>query len=81
MIHERLINKTVHLEGPLSTCLAPLRAAINEIEASISIQNEGFANLVLGSSITLEELQGKVSENWYLEAQEAKALGLVADII
>ena len=81
MIHERLINKTVHLEGPLSTCLAPLRAAINEIEASISIQIEGFANLVLGSSITLEELQGKVSENWYLEAQEAKALGLVADII
>lgn len=81
MVHERIIQRTITLEGPLTTCRAPLRAALNEIEASIAIQNEGFQNLVLGSNVSVEQLQEKASENWYLEAQEAKALGLVADII
>jgi len=81
MVHERIITKSVKLEGPLSTCIAPLKAALNEIETSIEIQNEGFQNLVAGSSVTLEDMLSKASENWYLEAQEAKALGLVADVL
>ncbi len=81
MIHERLITRTVTLEGPLTTCIAPLRAALNEIETSIEIQNEGFANLIHGSSVTMDELLSRASENWYLEANEAKSLGLVADIV
>lgn len=81
MIHERMITKTVTLEGPLSTCVVPLKAALNEIETSIRIQNEGFGNLITGSSVTLDELMRKASENWYIEAQEAKALGLVADVL
>ena len=81
MIHERLITKTLHIEGPLTTCIASLRATINEIEASIQIQNEGFANLISGSSVTMEEVQGRATENWYLEAQEALNLGLVEAVI
>jgi ATP-dependent protease ClpP protease subunit len=81
MIHERLIHKTINLEGPLSTCIAVLKATLNEIEASIAIQNEGFENLIRGSRITMEELLRKATENWYLEAQEAKSLGLVMDVL
>ncbi|MGD9811046.1 MAG: peptidase S14 [Sphingobium sp.] len=81
MIHERLISKEVKLDGPLTTCIAPLKAALNEIETSITIQNEGFANLLAGSSVTLDELLRRATENWYVEAQEAKELGLIADVL
>lgn len=81
MIHERQISKTLHVEGPLTTCVASLKSTINEIEASIAIQNEGFANLVLGSSVTLDEVLQRAPENWYLGADEALNLGLIAGIL
>ena len=81
MIHERLITKNIQLSGPLSTCIATLKATLNEIESSIAIQNEGFQNLILGSDVTMEELLQKAPENWYLEANEAQARGLVAAVL
>ncbi|EZP72052.1 Peptidase S14 ClpP [Sphingomonas paucimobilis] len=81
MIHERIITKDIPLQGPLSTCIAPLKAALNEIEASIAIQNEGFANLITGSQVTLDEVLRRAPENWYLEANEAAALGLITAVL
>jgi hypothetical protein len=48
---------------------------------SIAIQNEGFENLVRGSAVTMDEVLRRAPENWYIEAQEAKALGLVAGVL
>jgi ATP-dependent protease ClpP protease subunit len=81
MIHERLITKTIQLAGPLSTCIASLKAALNEIEASIAIQNEGFANIVMGSQVTMDDVLRRAPENWYLEANEAVALGLASAVL
>jgi len=81
MIHERKLSKQLVIDGPLTTCIAVVRATLNEIECSIAIQNEGFQNLVLGSSITLEEVLEKAPSNWYLEAQEAHTLGLVEAVL
>src|SRR5258708_25409637 len=54
MIHERKLAKTLRLEGPLTTCIASLQATLNEINTSITIQNEGFDNLILGSSVAMD---------------------------
>ncbi len=81
MIHERLITKDVHLEGPLSTCVATLKAALHEIEHSIKIEEEGFRLLVDQSDIDFEELRRRAPANWYIEAEEARDLGLVLDVI
>lgn len=81
MIHERKLSKQLVIDGPLTTCVAVVKAALNEIEASIAIQNEGFQNLVVGSNVTLEQILEKAPENWYLEAQEAKSLGLVEAVL
>ena len=81
MVHERKMNKTMRIEGPLTTCIAGLKATLHEIEASIRIQNEGFENLVRGSQVTLEEVIQKAPENWYIEADEAKALGLIQEVV
>ena len=61
--------------------MAIVRATLNEIECSIAIQNEGFQKLVLGSSVSLDEVLKKAPSNWYLEAQEAKSLGLVEAVL
>ena len=81
MIHERLITKDVHLEGPLRMCVATLKAALHEIEHSIRIEEEGFRLLVDQSDIPFETLREKAPENWYIEAEEARDLGLVLDVI
>lgn len=81
MVHERKMSKELNIEGPLTTCIATVKAALHEIEASIDIQNEGFENLIKDSQVTMDEVLEKAPANWYIEAQEAKALGLVAEVI
>jgi ATP-dependent protease ClpP protease subunit len=81
MVHERLLTKTIQIAGPLTTCIATLKATLHEIEASITIQNEGFENLVRGSNVTLDEVVRRAPENWYIEAAEAKALGLIEGVL
>ena len=81
MVHERKMSKQLTVDGPLTTCIATLQAALHEIEASIAIQNEGFRNLVEGSSVEIDEVLEKAPSNWYIDAHEAKARGLVEDVI
>jgi ATP-dependent protease ClpP protease subunit len=81
MIHERKLDKQLHINGPLTTCVATVTAALHEIEASIAIQNEGFDNLVRGSMIEMDEVLRRAPGNWYIEANEAKSLGLVAEVL
>ncbi|WP_428151282.1 peptidase S14 [Brevundimonas sp.] len=81
MIHERKLEKTLEINGPLTTTLASALALVHEIEHSILIQNEGFESLIAGSSVTMDELLKRAPSNWYIEAQEAVALGLVQAVI
>jgi ATP-dependent protease ClpP protease subunit len=81
MIHERKLDKQLHINGPLTTCVATVTAALHEIEASIAIQNEGFENLIRGSQVTMAEVLQRAPGNWYIEANEAKSLGLVVEVL
>ena len=81
MIHERKLKKTLEIDGPLTTCVASVKATLNEIEASIEIQNEGFENLIRGSSVTMEQVLERAPYNWYIEASEAQQLGLVRAVL
>ena len=81
MIHERKMDKQLHVQGPLTTCIAAVTATLHEIEASIAIQNEGFANLIKGSDVTLAEVLERAPGNWYLKAEEARARGLIEAVM
>lgn len=81
MIHERSITKTVELAGPLKSCVASLKANLHEIEESVRIEEEGFRDLVAGTNIPFEDVRARAPENWYIEAEEARSLGLVLDVI
>lgn len=81
MIHERKLTADIHLEGPLKTLVPILQAKLHEIEESIRIEEEGFRDIVAGSNLAFEELCKKAPSNLYLEAEEARELGLVLDLI
>lgn len=81
MVHERKLKKSLEIDGPLTTCVATVKATLNEIEASIAIQNEGFENLIRGSKVTLDEVLERAPSNWYIEAHEAVELGLIRAVI
>ncbi|PVX28718.1 ATP-dependent Clp protease proteolytic subunit [Sphingomonas pokkalii] len=81
MLHERQMHSALELSGPLRMLPAILKAKLNEIEHSIRIEEEGFRALVAGSRVDFEELRRRAPDNWYIEAQEARDLGLVLDVI
>ncbi len=81
MLHERIYTGNVDLHGPLRTCVIQLRALLHQLEESIRIEEEGFANIAAQSAITLEEIRERAPMNWYIEAEEAKRLGLVLDVV
>ena len=81
MIHERQMAATINLNGPLSSCIATLEAKLNEVKHSIKIENEGFAAIAEGSDVELEEIQKRAPSNWYIDAEEAKNLGLILDVV
>ncbi|RZI76994.1 MAG: peptidase S14 [Pseudomonas sp.] len=81
MIHERNISKTLQIEGSLTTCIASLQATLNEIHASIAIQNEGFENLIVGSKVTMDQVLERAPSNWYIEVSEALELGLIEGVV
>lgn len=81
MIHERKMNKDLKISGPLTTCIATVKATLHELECSIEIQNEGFANLIRGSQVSLDEVLRRAPENWYVEAERAQALGLIEAVL
>ena len=81
MVHERKLSKTLTLEGPLTTCVANVKATLNEIEASIAIQNEGFESLIRGSTLSMDDVLKRAPDNWYIEAEEARRLGLIEMVL
>jgi len=81
MIHERLLSKKLQISGPLSTCIATVKATLHEIEASIAIQNEGLENLVRGSKLSLASVIERAPANLYIDAAEALELELIQGVI
>ncbi|WP_340587907.1 hypothetical protein [Erythrobacter alti] len=81
MVHERSLTKTINLDGPLRSLSAKLQQTLHEIEHSILIEEEGFHAIVEGSKVDFEEMRRRAPENWYIHCEEAKELGLIADVI
>lgn len=81
MVHERQIERTISLDGPLRSCTAQLKAAMHEIEQSIVIEEAGFRALAGDSDVSFDEIREKAPTNWYIPCEEARERGMIADII
>jgi ATP-dependent protease ClpP protease subunit len=81
LIHERRLEKQVALNGPITSCLQIIREQLALLETAEKLEGEGFAALVAGSHLSLEELRSRALTNCYIMSKEALELGLVADIV
>ncbi|CAN5774553.1 hypothetical protein BH11PSE8_BH11PSE8_28870 [soil metagenome] len=82
LIHERKIKKTLSLDGALRGCRSIVQDVLAEIDSGQRLEQQGFADLVEGTRLTLDDVMAKVLErDWYLSAHDAKEAGLVAGVI
>ena len=81
LIHCRKLEKTLELEGPLPASAQRVRQLLSEIDNGLRLEAEGFARLIEGSGISLEEIQRKAADNWYLPAADALDRGLIAGLL
>lgn len=69
LIHGRRITREIHLEGPLGSCRRVLEEAIADIDNGLRIEDGGFAELIEGSTVSLEEIRRRSYGGWYLTAR------------
>lgn len=81
LIHERRLEKTVQISGPLRSNIQIAEELIAQLKSGQRLQEKGFRDLIQGTEVTFEHLMNKVSKsNWYLSADEACRLGIVAGV-
>lgn len=81
LIHCRSLNKTLQLDGALSLERIRLEAVLAEIDVGIRLEEEGFRELIAGSDVRMRELLERAQSNWYLDADEALARGLIGGVV
>ncbi len=82
LIHEWQIEKEIRFAGPLRVCAATAHDFLAELQVAHKLERQTFTELVNGTRLTLEQLSDQVSKaDWYLLAEDARALELVAGLV
>jgi ATP-dependent Clp protease, protease subunit len=81
LIHERRLQRSVDLNGPLQGCLQRIHEIEHELQVGIEMERDGFAQLCEGTNLTLEECIEKARTSWYVKSDEALRLRLVQGVL
>ena len=81
LLHVRQLNQTVEISGPMRASLPQVQALCRQFEMGMKLEEENFRELIEGSKLELEALLEKALYDWYLSAEEAEELGLIAGIV
>lgn len=81
LIHQRQMDESMDLRGPLAGVKLVLLGKLAEVETGITLQDEGFRALIEGSDISFDEIRDMAERTTYLSAQEALARGLISGIV
>lgn len=81
MIHCRQLQKTIELDGPMRGSLPKVEALCSQIKTGITLEEENFRRLVDGCDVDVDTLIERALYNWYLTAEEALRLHLVAAVV
>lgn len=81
LIHERRLESTIALNGPIRSCLQIVREQLALLETAQKLEMDGFRELIEGSNLTIERLYEEATNNCYIDAKEALSHGLVAGIL
>jgi ATP-dependent protease ClpP protease subunit len=81
LIHERRLQKTLELNGPIKANIQIVREMMAQLESAERIERIGFEEIAAGSRLSADDLYRRATENCYLTAREALDLGLIAGVI
>lgn len=81
LVHSRSLAQTVDLNGPLAQARKRVEALLHEIDVGLALEREGFEALIAGSPVTMDALLERAQSNWYVPADEALSLGLIAGVV
>jgi ATP-dependent protease ClpP protease subunit len=82
LIHERRMDKKVHFNGALRSAIAVAQDLLAELEIGQKLERNDFEHLVAGTELTTDALLDRVmNKDWYVTADEALALKLVAGLV
>jgi len=81
LIHCRSLAQTVDLNGPLAQARKRVEALLNQIDVGLDLEREGFEDLIAGSRVAMDDLLERAQSNWYVSADEALSLGLIAGVV
>lgn len=81
LIHARQVAMEVQLDSCLHAATEKVRQVLAQLETGLELERQGFAQLVAGTEISLEEVNRRALEPWYLPAKEALQRGLVGGLI
>jgi len=81
LIHGRRKLCNVHPEGPLGSYRRVLEEIIADIDNGLRVEDDGFVELIVGSTISLDDIRRKAYGGWYLSAAQALELDLVAGLV
>ena len=81
LIHCRILQKSLELNGPLKSARIQVQQVVSEIDAGLKLEQEGFAALIEGSDVSMDEIMCCAEMGWYVPAAEALDRRLVAGIV
>ena len=81
LIHERRLEKSVELNGPIQASLQIIREQLALLETARALELEGFKDFVNGSDISVDELLSMAIDNCYMRGETALEKGLVAAVL
>jgi ATP-dependent Clp protease protease subunit len=81
LIHERRIQQSLELVGPMAACIQIVREKLSMLEMGQRLERQSFEELVKESRLSVRELFECAASNCYLTAQEALDYGLIGKIL
>lgn len=82
LIHAWQIEKEIRFSGSLDVCATSAHDFLAELDVARKLEHQTFSDLVQGTQLSQEQLSEQVSKaDWYLLADEAAELSLVAGLV
>ena len=81
MIHGRQLERRLEVSGSLRSSLPKLWELTEQVKLGMALEEEGFRRLIKGSKIPFKEILQRSRHRWYMRADEALKLGLVAGLL
>lgn len=81
LIHVRQLEKTLQVDGPMRESLSQVEALVHQMKTGMKLEEGNFARLLKGSTLQLDDVLQRALYNWYISADEAAELGLVAGVL